>query len=97
MTKYLLQSIQVPVVPASNFTKDDTIADIIKTIETKHKFPVFVKPYNAGSSIGVSRVTKVEDLAHAIEVALYYSPSIIIENGVQPLIELNCAVSRFPE
>ncbi len=97
MTKYLLQSIQVPVVPASNFTKDDTIADITKTVETKHKFPVFVKPYNAGSSIGVSRVTKVEYLAHAVEVAFYYSPSIIIENGVQPLIELNCAVSRFPE
>lgn len=97
MTKYLLQSINIPVVPASNFTKDENITDIAKIVESKHTFPVFVKPYNAGSSIGVSRVTKAEDLQHAIEVAFYYSPSIIIENGVQPLIELNCAVSRFPE
>lgn len=97
MTKYLLSSIEVPVVAASNFSQQDDIARIIQTVQTKHQFPIFVKPYNAWSSIGVSRVTKVEELQHAIEVAFYYSPHIIIENGVQPLIELNCAVSRFPE
>gem|GEM_PF-3627223 len=45
----------------------------------------------------MSKVATVADLQQAIDVAFYYSPSIIVENGVQPLIELNCAVSRFPE
>gem|GEM_PF-6906829 len=47
MTKYLLQSIQVPVVPASNFTNQDDSTAIVSSVEKNHQFPVFVKPYNA--------------------------------------------------
>lgn len=97
ITKYLLQSIQVAVVPASNFSNQYDSKSIVSSVEKNHTFPVFVKPYNAWSSIGVSRVSTIADLEQAIQVAFYYSPSIIIENWVQPLIELNCAVSRFAD
>lgn len=97
MTKHILKSIQVPTIPYSIFDKDDDIQDIIKTVQEDRQFPVFVKPYNAGSSIGVSKVMKAEDLQQAVQMALYYSTSIIIEDWVQPLIELNCAVTRFAD
>jgi D-alanine-D-alanine ligase len=45
------------------------IDDIIIKIKKNLKFPLFVKPSNSGSSIGVSKVIKEEDLKSAIEYA----------------------------
>lgn len=45
-------------------------------------FPVFVKPANAGSSVGVSRVDRAEDLDAAIEKAAREDGKIIVEQGI---------------
>ncbi|MBI2009206.1 D-alanine--D-alanine ligase [Candidatus Saccharibacteria bacterium] len=51
------------------------------------KYPLFVKPAHTGSSIGISRVEKVGELMNALEVAAHYDDKIIVEQGVQNLIE----------
>ena len=45
-------------------------------------FPVFVKPASLGSSVGVSRVDRGEDLRSAVEEAFLYEDKILIEEGI---------------
>lgn len=54
--------------------------------------PVFVKPANLGSSIGVSRVDDPDDLADAVEAALVYDRRVIVEAAAVDARELEVAV-----
>lgn len=54
------------------------------------KFPVFVKPTQGGSSFGVSRVTRAEDVVPAIRYAFSENSSVIVEQGLNGR-ELTCA------
>jgi len=45
-------------------------------------FPVFVKPSRLGSSVGISKVLAVEDLAAAAEVALGHGRNVLVERGL---------------
>jgi D-alanine-D-alanine ligase len=51
-------------------------------VATRFAFPLFVKPTGLGSSIGVSRVTRADDLGVAIELARQYGDSVIVEPEV---------------
>ena len=53
--------------------------------------PCFVKPNGAGSSFGISKVKKKEDLTKAINIALKYDNEVIIEQSIDG-IELSCGV-----
>lgn len=53
--------------------------------------PVFVKPVRAGSSFGISKVTKEEELQEAIEKAFCHDAQVIIEEGIDGF-EVGCAV-----
>ncbi|MDD5770438.1 MAG: D-alanine--D-alanine ligase, partial [Candidatus Gracilibacteria bacterium] len=89
ISKDLFKVNNLPIVPYLYFEKGKSdIAEIEKNL----KYPLFVKPYNLGSSIGISKVENSEELKNAIEVAEHFSPEIIVEEGVNNLIELNCAV-----
>ncbi len=67
-------------------------ADTIKNkIRARLDFPVFVKPANAGSSVGVSKVERYEDLDAAIEKAAREDSKIIVEEGIRGQ-EVECAV-----
>jgi D-alanine-D-alanine ligase len=63
----------------------------INKISKEIGFPCFVKPANMGSSIGISKVAKKEDLLPAIEKALTYDHKILIEQGVEAR-EIECGV-----
>jgi D-alanine-D-alanine ligase len=54
--------------------------------------PVFVKPANLGSSVGISKVKSEADLPGAIEHALDYDRKVVIEWGVPAAREIECAV-----
>ena len=58
--------------------------------ERKLKFPVFVKPTEGGSSFGITRVVKPEDLVPAIQYAFSEGPTVLVEQGVSGR-ELTCA------
>ena len=54
-------------------------------------FPVFVKPARAGSSVGISRVEREEDLPDAIEHARRSDPKVVVETGINGR-EIECGV-----
>lgn len=58
----------------------------------KLSYPLFVKPALLGSSIGITRVTKPEELQNALEVATHYNDKIIVEEGVPNLIEVTLPI-----
>lgn len=55
------------------------------------RFPLFVKPARAGSSIGVTRIDQIEDLAAAVAEAQQHDPKVIVEEGISGR-EIECAV-----
>jgi D-alanine--(R)-lactate ligase len=55
-------------------------------------YPVFVKPARSGSSFGVSKVCRGEELPGAIEAARQYDPKVLIEAAVSGS-EIGCAIS----
>ncbi|HOK63362.1 MAG TPA: D-alanine--D-alanine ligase family protein [Soehngenia sp.] len=71
--------------------------DILKDIESKIAYPLFVKPANLGSSIGISKVKSNVDLEGAIELAFSYDRKIIIEKAVENPREINCAVMGYED
>jgi len=67
------------------FMADDTVdAD-------QFTYPIFVKPARSGSSFGVSKVTKKEELPEALETARQYDSKVLIEEAVVGS-EIGCAV-----
>src|ERR1039457_5834779 len=67
-----------------------------KLVETKLKYPVFVKPANLGSSVGISKVHDRKELRRAIVEAAKFDRKIVIEEGVggkkNKAREIECAV-----
>ncbi len=47
------------------------------------KYPVFVKPANAGSSVGVGRVNKIQELENSLKKAFKYDTKVLIEEAVE--------------
>ena len=64
---------------------------ICKMVEEKLGYPVFVKPSNSGSSVGVNKAENKKELIKAIEIASKYDKEIIIEEGIDGK-EVECAV-----
>jgi D-alanine-D-alanine ligase len=54
-------------------------------------FPVFVKPANLGSSVGITKVKRREDLARALALAEQYDRKILVERGIEGR-EFECSV-----
>lgn len=81
LTKSVLSKIDIPQLPYIGFTdfdwsnqKDRVLADI-----SALGFPLFIKPANLGSSIGISKVRSPEELEPAIDTALRYDRRILAE------------------
>ena len=71
--------------------------DMIKMIEQKLPYPVFVKPATLGSSIGVSRATDFKSLSDALELAFSFDRRVMVEEAVKRPIEINCSVLGFDD
>ncbi|HEX6777488.1 MAG TPA: D-alanine--D-alanine ligase family protein [Ktedonobacterales bacterium] len=69
----------------------------MKAIEQTLGYPVFVKPANLGSSVGITQAKTREELQQALEVAAHYDRRLLIEQAVPNVIEINCAVLGFQE
>ena len=69
--------------------------EALDAVESKLGYPVYVKPSNLGSSIGISRADDRAGLAHALEVAFSYDSRAVIEHGVTELQEINCSAMGF--
>jgi D-alanine-D-alanine ligase len=56
------------------------------------KYPVFVKPANLGSSVGISKAKSDDDFRQAMAVALEFDRKVVIEAAVPNAREIECAV-----
>jgi D-alanine-D-alanine ligase len=67
-----------------------------KLVESKLKYPVFVKPANLGSSVGISKARDLKELGPAIDEAAKFDRKIVIEEGVggkkNKAREIECSV-----
>lgn len=72
-----------------DFTKNKkSVLDQIKTLE----YPLYVKPANLGSSIGISKVESEKELINAINNAMKYDKKIIVEEAIKNVKEVNISV-----
>src|SRR5258706_3438516 len=71
-------------------------ARVQKFVESRLKYPVFVKPANLGSSVGISKAHNRKELGPAIEEAAKFDRKIVIEEGVggkkNKAREIECSV-----
>ena len=67
------------------------LEDIAKITNDKLRFPVFVKPSNSGSSVGINKAHNIEELKNVIVEAGKYDNKILIEEGIVGK-EVECAV-----
>ena len=76
------------------FTKDASPAEV-EQAALDLGFPLFVKPVRAGSSFGISRVSRMEELPEALSAALDHDREALLEEAV-PGFEVGCAVLGDP-
>ncbi|MGG6795054.1 UNVERIFIED_CONTAM: D-alanine--D-alanine ligase [Streptococcus canis] len=81
-TKRVLESAGIPQVAYTVYIDgQDLEACLTKTLATL-SFPIFVKPANMGSSVGISKAQTKAELKEAIQLALTYDSRVLIEQGV---------------
>ena len=76
----------IPMTPAISLLKreDLKLPAVEKRIAAARlNYPLFVKPANAGSSVGISKVHKAEELSEALRLAFAHDEKILIEEGVE--------------
>ncbi|MBR2661208.1 MAG: D-alanine--D-alanine ligase [Clostridia bacterium] len=100
MMKQFFRGAGLPVLPGLWFSRSAFERDrdaVLKQVEKELGFPVFVKPANLGSSIGVSRADDSASLADSLELAFEYDRRVLVEQGLDKPIELNCSVLGYDD
>jgi D-alanine-D-alanine ligase len=97
--KSLFRAAGLPIVKHVTFLRSEWEAapkKIQRTVEGKLKYPVFVKPANLGSSVGISKAHNRKELGPCIGEAAKFDRKIVIEAGVggqkNKAREIECAV-----
>jgi D-alanine-D-alanine ligase len=78
------------VVKRSEWAEDAT--SVLARCEERLAYPVFVKPANLGSSVGISKAKEREGLEAGIAVAFHHDRKVLVEVAVPDAREIECAV-----
>ena len=90
---------QIPVAPSVLVLKSEMedLEGLLKRIDELIDYPVFVKPANMGSSVGVHKCKDVEDMALGLQDAARYDRRILVEKGINAReIELSVLGNQTP-
>ncbi|MBO4609785.1 MAG: D-alanine--D-alanine ligase [Lachnospiraceae bacterium] len=92
--KAVLKDNGIPVLDSFIYTMADyeKMESLMDDIEKNIGYPVIVKPFNAGSSVGITVAKDRSELSKAIDEAYSYARKIIAEHAITKLREINCAV-----
>ena len=95
-SKLLFANLKIPQVnylPLQNYDPNNTneLQNIIKKVNSKLNFPLFIKPSNSGSSLGISKINHIKELPIALKKAWEIDKRIIIEEGLN-VRELECGI-----
>lgn len=94
LAKQVTHSADIPSTPwAAGFAHElaHNPTEVHKQIN-KLKYPLFVKPAHLGSSIGISKIDKPDQLNNALEVAVHFDDKFIVEQAVNNLIEVTLPI-----
>ncbi len=82
--KVMLADAGIGVAPWVTVTREQVDADpgLVGRIDAELRYPLFVKPARAGSSVGVSRVTSAAEIPAALEIAFAEDRTVLVESGV---------------
>ena len=95
VAKVLLRAHGLPVVPGRvvGGLEWETDPDgVVARIESAFGYPLFVKPANLGSSVGVSRAVDAEGLRSALALAWTFDDKLVVEIAVPAAREIECSV-----
>ncbi len=93
-SKILFQAKNLPLAKYAVFLEEEWLfrtETTLKRIEEIFSFPLFVKPANLGSSIGISMVKGFEELGKALSEAFLYDKKILVEEAIRGR-EIECSV-----
>ncbi len=83
--KQLFEQVGLKQVPYVYFIRNawkQTKTELIEKMETELGYPMFVKPANLGSSVGITKATDRTSLIEAVDLAQKFDRRIIVEQGV---------------
>lgn len=92
--KQVMQMESIPVANYVWFYESDYLRNKEEILAKINKlgYPVIVKPARLGSSIGINFVKKARDIEGALEEAFSYDEKVIVEETIENLLEVDCAV-----
>ena len=92
--KAVFKSMGLPVLPAVYCNRAEWQQDpqaVLAKAEGEIGYPMFIKPANLGSSIGIGKAVDPDGFRQAMEVAASFDRRILIERAVEHPVEINCA------
>lgn len=94
VSKAILKDNDIPVLDCQCYTTADyaDVEAIVKKVEEGIGYPAIVKPFNLGSSVGISIAHNKVELTRSIDDAFLYAKKIIVEHAITRLREINCSV-----
>jgi len=98
VTKRLLRDAGLAIAPFVTLTRSNRDRFTFDKIQQELGLPLFVKPANQGSSVGVSKVTNEAQFAAAVRLAFEFDHKVVVESAIIGR-EIECAVlgNDFPE
>ncbi len=98
LQKNICLSYNIPVAPFFWFTKGEWEEDYLQVLTNLHTkftsstYPLFVKPANQGSSVGITKAHNEDELIVGIKKALDFDLKIIIEQAIKNVREIECGI-----
>jgi D-alanine-D-alanine ligase len=91
---------QIPVAPSIlvHSTELSDMERVLKRVEKFGEYPLFIKPANMGSSVGISKCSDIEEAANGILEAARYDRRVLIEKGINAReIEMSVLGNQDPK
>jgi len=95
LAKQIFAAADIPQSPCQVHTRFDwqsNQTDVLDSIEAHLGSPLFIKPANLGSSVGISKAHDRNSLITAVELALEFDNKIVVESSMENCHEVECAV-----
>jgi len=83
--KAVFKNAELPIVPHITLLRSElkNMSNVSSRIAKTIGFPCFVKPANLGSSVGISKVNEISQLAQALDHAAEFDTKIVVEKGIK--------------
>lgn len=92
LMKKVFQAEKLPIVNYLVFLSKEIGEKVIDQIEKEFNYPLFIKPANLGSSVGITKAHNKKELEQGLKLASSYDRKIVVEEAVKSAREIEIAV-----